>query len=134
MLISRFISGLIGLFLLVFGLWYQIPETAFQYIFITGTMYTAGALGTVTAGLYWKKANDVGAQAALILGAVTPAAFLLLEKFSASLPAWLAFATDVNIAGFLSFILAALGMVAGSLATQKKYPAKIINEAEISYE
>lgn len=134
MLISRFISGLIGLFLLVFGLWYQIPETAFQYIFITGTMYTAGALGTVTAGLYWKKANDVGAQAALVLGAVTPAAFLLLEKFSSDLPSWLAFATDVNMAGFLSFILAAAGMIIGSLATQKRYPAKVINEEEISYE
>ncbi|MEX0719568.1 MAG: sodium:solute symporter family protein [Balneolaceae bacterium] len=132
--IARFISGLIGLFLLVFGLWYQIPETAFQYIFITGTMYTAGALGTVTAGLYWKKANDVGAHSALLLGAVVPAGFLILEKFSESLPGWLAFVTDVNFVGFLSFILAALGMIVGSLLTQKSTPAKVINEAEISYE
>ncbi|MEX0609500.1 MAG: sodium:solute symporter family protein [Balneolaceae bacterium] len=132
--IARFISGLIGLFLLVFGLWYQIPETAFQYIFITGTMYTAGALGTVTAGLYWKKANDVGAHAALILGAIVPAGFLILEKFSDSLPTWLFFVTDVNFVGFLSFILAALGMILGSLLTQKSTPAKVINEAEINYE
>lgn len=132
--IARFISGLIGIFLLVFGLWYQIPQTAFQYIFITGTMYTAGALGTVTAGLYWKKANAVGAHAALILGAIVPAGFLILEKFSEHLPSWLAFVTDVNFAGFLSFILAALGMIIGSLLTQKQSPAKVINEAEISYE
>ncbi|MBO6524672.1 MAG: sodium:solute symporter family protein [Balneolaceae bacterium] len=132
--IARFVAGLIGLFLLVFGLWYQIPETAFQYIFITGTMYTAGALGTVSAGLYWKKANAVGAHSALILGAVVPAGFLVLEKFSEHLPGWLAFITDVNFAGFLSFILAALGMILGSLLTQKKSPAKVINEAEISYE
>lgn len=134
MRIARIISGLIGIFLLVFGLWYQIPETAFQYIFITGTMYTAGALGTVTAGLYWKSANDVGANAALILGAVAPAAFLLLERFSHILPDWLAFVTNVNIAGMMSFVLAALGMIIGSLVTQKSNPAKVINEAELSYE
>lgn len=132
--IARFISGLIGLFLLVFGLWYEIPETAFQYIFITGTMYTAGALGTVTAGLYWKKANAVGAHSALILGAVVPASFLILEKFSEHIPGWLQFVTDVNVAGFLSFILAALGMIIGSLLTQKSSPAKVINEAEVAYD
>ena len=131
--IARFISGLIGLFLLVFGLWYQIPETAFQYLFITGTMYTAGALGTITAGLYWKKANAVGAHAALILGAVVPAGFLVLEKFADQLPGWLTFLTNVNIAGFLSFILAMLGMIVGSLLTQKASPAKVINEAEATY-
>lgn len=134
MRIARYISGLIGIFLLVFGLWYQIPETAFQYIFITGTMYTAGALGTVTAGLYWKKANDVGAHAALILGALAPASFLILERFSDTLPTWMTFVTNVNIAGFLSFILAALGMIIGSLVSQKSSPAKVINEMEISYE
>lgn len=132
--ITRFISGLIGLFLLVFGLWYQIPETAFQYLFITGTMYTAGALGTVTAGLYWRHANETGAYAALILGAAAPASFLILEKFSESLPRWLAFVTDVNIAGLLSFLLAAAGMIIGSLVTRKSNPAKIINEDAIHYE
>lgn len=133
-LITRVVSGLIGLFLLVFGLWYEIPETAFQYIFITGTMYTAGALGTITAGLYWKKANDVGANAALILGAIVPAAFLILEKFSEHLPNWLSFVTNVNFAGMLSFVLAALGMIIGSLLTQKSNPAKLIIESEVSYE
>ncbi|MGF1671398.1 MAG: sodium:solute symporter [Balneolaceae bacterium] len=132
--ITRFIAGLIGIFLLVFGLWYQIPETAFQYLFITGTMYTAGALGTVTAGLYWKKANDVGAYSALILGAVAPAAFLIMESFSELLPVWMAFVTDVNIAGFLSFILAASGMIFGSLLTQKSSPAQVINEFEYQNE
>lgn len=132
--IARVISGLIGLFLLIFGLYYQIPETAFQYLFITGTMYTAGALGTISAGLYWKKANSVGAYTALILGAIVPAGFLVLENFSDALPVWLQFVTDVNIAGFLSFILAALGMIVGSMLTQTSSPAKVINESEIVYE
>jgi SSS family solute:Na+ symporter len=132
--ITQVISGLIGFFLLIFGLWYQIPETAFQYIFITGTMYTAGALGTVTAGLYWKKANNIGAMCALILGAVVPAGFLILENYSELLPGWMSFVTDVNVAGFLSFILAALGMIVGSLLTQKSNPAVIINQEEARYD
>jgi SSS family solute:Na+ symporter len=123
---TRIAAGVIGVFLLVFGLWYTIPDTAFQYLYLTGTMYTSGALGCIAAGLYWRRANNVGAYAALILGAITPAGFLLLEKSRDILPGWLSFITDVNIAGLLSFFLAALGMVAGSLATQRSSPPRIL--------
>ena len=120
--ITRIFAILIGAFLLIFGLWYQIPDTAFQYLFITGAMYTAGALGCVAAGIYWQKANIVGAYAALIMGAIAPAGFLLLEKSAESLPAWLAFITDVNVSGLLSFVLAGAGMYFGSIFTQKAFP------------
>ena len=122
--ITRVFAVLIGAFLLVFGLWYQIPDTAFQYLFITGAMYTAGALGCVGAGIYWRKANNVGAYAALIMGAIAPAGFLLLEKSRDSLPVWLAFFTDVNVSGLLSFVLAASGMYFGSMLTQKFSPPR----------
>ena len=122
--ITRIFAALIGLFLLVFGLWYQIPDTAFQYLFITGAMYTAGALGCVAAGLYWSKANNVGAYSALLLGALAPAGFLLLEKSRETLPAWLAFLTDANVSGLLSFILAAAGMFFGSILTQSICPPR----------
>lgn len=120
--LTRVFAALIGTFLLVFGLWYQIPDTAFQYLFITGAMYTAGALGCVAAGIYWRRANTVGAYCALIMGALAPAGFLILEKWRGTLPPWLEFITDVNVSGLLSFILAFAGMVIGSLLTQKAYP------------
>jgi Na+/proline symporter len=85
-------------------------------------MYTAGALGCVAAGIYWRKANIVGAYAALIMGAIAPAGFLLLGKSAESLPAWLAFVTDVNVSGLLSFVLAGAGMYFGSILTQKTFP------------
>ena len=126
--ITRTFAVVIGAFLLVFGLWYQIPDTAFQYLFITGAMYTAGALGCVGAGIYWKKANNVGAYSALIMGAVAPAGFLLLEKSRDSIPHWLAFITDVNVSGLLSFVLAVAGMYFGSILTQKaSLPGGIVN-------
>ncbi len=128
--ITRFVAGVIGAFLLVFGLWYKIPDTAFQYLYVTGAMYTSGALGCVAAGMYWRKANKVGAYASLIMGAVAPAGFLVLEKSRDSLPVWLTFIADVNIAGILSFVLAALGMIVGSLVSQRTSPPKHLTYTE----
>jgi SSS family solute:Na+ symporter len=126
--LTRWFALFIGLFMLVFGLWYRIPDTAYQYLFITGAMYTAGALSCVAAGLYWQRATKQGAYAALLLGAVGPVGFLVLERFQGSLPPWLRFVTDVNVSGLLSFVLAAAGMVAGSLLSQ---PVSAVVRSEI---
>ncbi len=124
MAMTRIGTVLVGVFLLVFGLWYEIPDTAFQYLAVTGSIYVSGALACSAAGMYWRKANLIGAYAGMGMGALAPIGFLMLEKFRDALPAWLAFITDVNIAGLLSFLLAALGMVLGSLATQRLSPPK----------
>ena len=128
--ITRISAGIIGVFLLVFGLWYRIPDTAFQYLYLTGAMYISGALGCVAAGMYWPRANNVGAFASLIMGAIAPAGFLILEKFRDVLPGWIGFITDVNIAGLLSFFLAAGGMVIGSLVSQRVSPPKLLVPVE----
>jgi solute:Na+ symporter, SSS family len=120
--LTRVITGVIGAFMLVFGLYYEIPATAFQYAAITGAMYAAGAFGCVAAGLYWTKANIVGAYASLALGGLAPVLFLVLSLVQTSLPAWTRALLDVNVSGFLSFSLAALGMVVGSLVSQKSHP------------
>jgi SSS family solute:Na+ symporter len=130
--ITRIVAGVIGVFLLVFGLWYQIPDTAFQYMYVTGAMYTSGALGCIGAGIYWRKANNAGAYTSLFMGALAPAGFLVLEKFRDGVPGWLSFITDVNVAGVLSFVLAALGMVVGSLLTQRSSPPKKLSYEEES--
>lgn len=124
--ITRVWVGLIGIFLLVFGLLYTPPTSSLKYIYITGNMYTAGAISAVGFGLYWKKANNIGAYTALITGAVAPIAFILVANFKDSLPAFLLWIADPNIAGFLSFGLGATGMVVGSLLTQKICPPKDI--------
>lgn len=122
--LTRVITFAIGCFILFFGLFYELPATVFQYTAITGAMYAAGAFGCVAAGLYWKKANTVGAYASLLMGSLAPLLFLLLERLKETLPPQLLFLTDVNVSGLLSFFLAALGMVAGSLATQRSHPPK----------
>ena len=120
--LSRIISTLIGIFILIFGLFYELPATAFQYISITGAMYAAGAFGCVAFGLYWKRANIIGAYCSLGFGAVAPVGFLVLEQIKDRVPVSLHFLVDVNVSGFMSFVLAALGMVIGSLLTQHSHP------------
>lgn len=129
-LLSRIISTLIGIFILVFGLYYRLPATTFQYIAITGAMYAAGAFGCVAFGLYWKRANIVGAYCSLAFGAVAPIAFLVLEQMKRIIPPSLLFLADVNISGFLSFVLAALGMIVGSLLTQRSHPPVLLQSKE----
>jgi SSS family solute:Na+ symporter len=101
-------------------------------MYVTGAMYTSGALGCIAAGIYWRKANNAGAYTSLIMGALAPAGFLVLEKFRDAVPGWLSFITDVNIAGVLSFVLAALGMVVGSLLTQRSSPPRKLSYEEES--
>jgi solute:Na+ symporter, SSS family len=129
-MLSRIISTAIGIFILIFGLYYELPATAFQYIAITGAMYAAGAFGCVAFGLYWKRANIVGAYCSLGLGAIAPIVFLVLEQFKGTLPTALLFLVDVNISGFLSFVLAVVGMIVGSLMTQQSHPPILLTPPE----
>lgn len=121
---TRIIIVVLAAFLLIWGLWYKLPDTAFKYMYITGTIYFSGVLGAVVGGLYWKKANTVGAYCSLILGASAPIAFLALSIFKDRLPSSMSFITNVNIAGTISLIMGALGMIIGSLLTQRSCPPK----------
>ncbi len=123
---TRVIATIIGIFMLVFGLFYQLPSTAYQYLALTGAIYAAGAFACVTGGLYWKKANVVGAYAGLGAGVLAPAAFLILTQMKDTLPKELLFLVNVNVSGLLSFVLAAAGMIVGSLVSQKKFAPVVL--------
>ena len=113
----------IAVFLLFFGLWYELPGNAWDYLAVTGNIYLASVFTLLVAGLYWPRANAVGAGAALVLGAVGPIAFLLISPITLLLLGK-EYSIAPEIAGASSFALAALGMIAGSLLTQSPNPAK----------
>jgi len=125
---TRVVVVLLAAFLLFWGIWYmdKLPVTAFKYMYITGTIYFSGVLGALVCGLYWKRANTVGAYCSLILGALAPIGFIVLTIFEKQLPdwSWLRAITKVNTAGMLSLLMGGLGMVVGSLLTQKSCPPK----------
>lgn len=108
LLVVRSLVVLIGIFLVFYGLWYEMPGRAWDYLAVTGNIYLASVFTLLVAALYWKKANSWGAIASLVLGAVGPLTFLVInldgvERVSAA------------TAGLAAFGLAFAGMVVGSL-------------------
>lgn len=108
LLLTRGLVMGIAVFLLFYGLWYELPGNAWDYLAVTGNIYLASVFTLLVAGLYWPRATAAGAIAALILGAIGPIVFLVLGKQYNIAP---------EVAGASSFALAALGMIAGSYLT-----------------
>ncbi len=103
-LVNRVANLFVSLFVMFWGLYYQLPGAVYLYLNITGTIFLAGAFICVLGGLYWERANIAGAYAAMTLGAagaIIPYFFLHWSE---------------NITGFCAFGLAAVGLLAGSFA------------------
>jgi SSS family solute:Na+ symporter len=145
LLLTRVLVLGIGVFLLFYGLWYELPGNAWDYLAVTGTIYLASVFTLLAAGLYWERARAAGAYAALVLGAVGPITFLIFN-FLVVKAAHLTESTPVNswlsrfhqafphaqpihpeLAGALSFVLAFLGMYVGSMLSRS--PAQTAPEA-----
>lgn len=122
---TRICVVLLAAFLAIFGIYYEMPESAFKFMYITGTIYFAGAVGAVGLGLYWKKANAVGAYCALILGAICPINFLVMNMFPEHVPEVLMPLVETsNLSALLALILGGSAMIVGSLLTQKTHPPR----------
>ncbi len=61
---------IIGIFLLVWGIWYELPESVWSYMAVTATIYLSGAGIVLLGGLYWKNASIVGAYVTLLVGLI----------------------------------------------------------------
>ena len=115
---NRMIICFIGLFLLFYGLWYPLSNDLWVYMQVTGTIYLSSMTVLLIASCYFKNASTLGAKTSIILGAVIPILYLLLQEFS------LTSDTIKNIGpykfGVFSFIMSGLGMFVGSLITKIK--------------
>jgi SSS family solute:Na+ symporter len=110
---NRLIIAAIGLFLLMYGLWYPLKGNVWDYLAVTGTIYLSSISTLLVACCYWPRANNWGAIASIAAGAAIPSAFLVLEQ----LPATSALSKQVGpyYSGIAAYVAAALAMVAGSL-------------------
>ena len=91
-------------FIMVWSLVYHVPGPAFFYLQVTANLFMAPTLITIVGGLYWRRASSVGAYLSYILGAAASLGYLIP-----------ALRLSVGTAGNLSWGLALLGLVAGSL-------------------
>jgi SSS family solute:Na+ symporter len=110
---NRFIVAGIGVYLFVFGLLYKVEGNIWSFLLLTGSIYLSSMSVLLVACCYWDRANDWGAFAAIVCGAVVPSAHLLMEKIPST--AELAARIGKDWAGIAAFVAAALGMVIGSL-------------------
>jgi len=110
---NRFIIAVIGVFLLIYGLWYKIEGDVWTYLAVTGSIYLSSMSVLLIACCYWKKANNWGATGAIIVGATMPITFLVCEKLPAT--EQLAKQIGPHILGMMTYIMVTIAMVAGSL-------------------
>ena len=68
LLLTRVFILAIGIFILIWGLWYPLGQDLWNYMAISGAIYFAGAIALLVFGLYWKRASKVGAYSALLCG------------------------------------------------------------------
>jgi SSS family solute:Na+ symporter len=138
----------IGIFLLFYGLWYELPGNAWDYLAVTGNIYLASVFTLLVAGLYWPRATSRGAYAALVLGAIGPITFLVANlvivkadrlglhppELASLAQRWLLQfhqhfpnmkPISPELAGASSFALAFLGMFLGSLLDRPPATANI---------
>jgi len=114
LLVSRAIVAAIGVFLLVYGLWYPLQGNLWDYLTVTGNIYLSSMSVLLIACCYWKRANSWGAAGAIIAGATIPIAFLVMEQ----LPKTEHFAKDIigpHFSNIATYAVAATAMVVGSL-------------------
>ena len=128
LLFVRIIVVLIGIFLMFWGLLYNLQGvSAWEYLSLTGNIYLASLLALLVGGLYWKEANSWGAYAAIIMGAVGPIAFLYINSQYPKIK------IEPWIPGLGAFVLAFAGMVIGTAIGQisgKAFCGEIANRVD----
>lgn len=114
LLVNRFIVALIGVFLLLYGLWYPLKGSLWEYLLLTGTIYLASISVLLIACCYWPRANNWGAAASIFVSAVIPISYLVLQQNSRT-SEWVTTTIGPNYSGIAAFVLSAVAMIVGSL-------------------
>ena len=91
-------------FIMVWSLVYEVPGPAYFYLQVTANLFMAPTLLAIVLGLYWRRASAFGAYACFVLGAAASLAYLIPGT-----------SLSVGAAGNLSWGLAFVGLIAGSL-------------------
>jgi SSS family solute:Na+ symporter len=110
---NRTIVALIGIFLLVYGLWYPLKGDLWTYLGVTGTIYLASISVLLIACCYWPRANSWGAAGSIIVSAIIPVTYLVMEQLPST--ADLAKSIGPYHSGIAAYVLSGVAMVVGSL-------------------
>jgi SSS family solute:Na+ symporter len=110
---NRAIVAAIGVFLLLYGLWYPLKGDLWTYLGVTGTIYLASIAVLLIAACYWDRANSWGAAASISVSAVIPVTYLVMEQLAST--SQLAEGIGPYYSGIATYVLSGVAMVLGSL-------------------
>lgn len=114
LLVNRMIVACIGVFLFFFGLYFELPGSVLGYLWKTGEIYMTSMIVLLIGCVYWPRANDWGANGAIVMGAAIPILTMILQIGFPETAAG-AFARNNNdLLGIVAFAAAAAGMIVGS--------------------
>ncbi len=114
---NRVLIALIGVFLLLYGLWYPLKGDLWVYMQVTGTVYLASMSVILIAACYWKAANNWGAIAAIVVGSVIPVGYLILQQLEST--QGLVLSVGPYKVGSATYLITAIAMVVGSMMKNK---------------
>lgn len=117
LLINRCLVAVIGVFLLFYGLWYPLKGDLWTYLGVTGTIYLSSMSTLLIACCYWPRANNWGAIAAIVAGAIVPTGYLVIQQLESAKS--IAEKIGPYYSGIATYLLVGLAMVAGSLLKPK---------------
>jgi solute:Na+ symporter, SSS family len=109
---NRTIIAIIGIFLLLYGLWYPLKGDLWTYLGVTGTIYLASISVLLIACCYWRRANSWGAAASIVVSAIIPVSYLVMEQVPST--ASLAKSIGPYYSGIATYLLSGAAMVIGS--------------------
>lgn len=110
---NRILIVVIGIFLLVYGLWYPLKGDLWVYLQVTGTIYLSSMSVILIAACYWSKANSWGAIASIVTGSLIPVSFLIMQQIEFTEE--IALAIGPYKTAIAAYVLTAVAMVFGSL-------------------
>lgn len=120
--LTRIFIVIIGLYILYWGLFYKGQDDIWDYMAVSGAIYSVGAFAVLIGGLYWKRASSTGAFLALLSGCIAVVG-LGPVKDALGIPSHI---TGARI-GLCTVAFAVVIMIAGSLA----FPDKKKNDSNL---
>ena len=107
--VTRISIVVIGAFLFIWGIWYELPKSVWTYMAITANIYIAGAGIALVGGMYWKRASSAGAFASIACGGFSICG-IFLEPIQRIIPQ-----ISMPILGIGTYVLCAIVFIVFSL-------------------
>ena len=128
LLLTRIFIVAIGLFILIWGLWYPLGQDLWDYMAISGAIYSIGGFALLAFGLYWKRASRVGAYLALLTGFLAVFGLGSIQNVLNPVKHWFGFTKEIPVEELTDKMVLAKELMAGDAVAEvyKDVPSAVV--------